>query len=249
MSICADYSNYVFGYHEAMVKKIAWVVGWCLWIVICYYVAELLGGGVTILLGLSGSGNVLANMLITAFIYILILGFSYGGVFLLQKKYKQPKIEELSGFTRDINWKDFRQAVVYILLYFCILIVVMIGLQLLSPDIAKETQNVGFSTINNSSLELILIFLSLVVVAPIAEELVMRGLLFNRLRSKIPFWLTSIIVSLLFAFAHKQINVAIDTFILSLFLCYTREKTGAIYSPIMMHMMKNLVGFLVLYVL
>lgn len=232
-----------------MVKKVAWVLGWCLWIVFCYYASQFVAVRTFSLFGLRGSGNTLINTLLTALIYLLMLGLSYGGAYLARKNIDLPDTKELTGLTRDIKWKDFSEAIVYVLLYFCVLVMAMVAFQLLSPTLANESQDVGFSTVNNNLLELTLIFLSLVIIAPVAEELVMRGLLFKQLRSKIPFWATSLIVSLLFAIAHGQINVAIDTFILSLFLCYTREKTGAIYSPIIMHMMKNLIGFLALYVL
>ena len=42
---------------------------------------------------------------------------------------------------------------------------------------------------------------------------------------------------------------AIDTFILSLFLIYLREKTGSLWSSMTLHATKNGVAFMVLYVL
>lgn len=220
-----------------------------MWIVACYFLAQYATLGIFSLLGLTGTNDTLMNTILTAVVYVVMLAISFGGAYAVREIYKLPKIKELAGFTRRINWKDLGQGLVYVALYFCVLVVVMIVFQMLFPDLAGEEQSVGYSKTGNDFWQLSLIFFALVIVAPVAEELIMRGLLFGRLRSKIPFWPTTIMVSLLFALAHGQINVGIDVFILSLFLCYVREKSGAIYAPILMHSIKNLLGFLTVFVL
>lgn len=231
-----------------MVSKIFWACGWCLWTIICYFLSQIIVVEVFSLFGLIGSNDTIINTLFATFVYAIMLGLSYGGVYLVRKSYKLPKLSEMAGLTRRINWKDLGQAIVHVTLYFCVLIVAMMALQMLLPELANEDQDVGFAKSGNDLWQLCLIFFSLVVAAPIAEELVMRGMLFGQLRSKLSFWPATILVSLLFALAHGQVNVGIDVFVLSMFLCYVREKTGAVYAPIMMHSIKNLVGFLVVFV-
>lgn len=49
--------------------------------------------------------------------------------------------------------------------------------------------------------------------------------------------------SMLFALAHGQWNVAIDTFILSFALIWVFEKTGSIWASVLLHALKNLIAF------
>jgi len=69
-------------------------------------------------------------------------------------------------------------------------------------------------------------------------------------------WAT-LVTSLLFAVPHLLeggsgglLYVAgLDTFILSLFLVYLREKTGGLWSSMILHAIKNGTAFMVLFVL
>lgn len=111
-----------------------------------------------------------------------------------------------------------------------------------------ETQDVGFSTSLNS-LELVAAFITLVILTPVFEELIFRGVLFKGLRKKAPFWVAAAISSLAFAIAHMQWNVAVDTFALGLALCYLVEKTKSIGPAILLHAVKNAIAFTLLFVL
>ncbi len=110
-----------------------------------------------------------------------------------------------------------------------------------------QVQELGFSTNLNSS-EMVAAFLTLVIITPIFEEIVFRGILFRGIRRRIPFWAAAVVTSLVFAIAHGQLNIAIDTFALSLILCYLVEKTNSIYPSILLHGLKNGLAFVILYV-
>lgn len=58
----------------------------------------------------------------------------------------------------------------------------------------------------------------------------------------------AIFTSMLFALAHAQWNVAIDTFILSFALIWLLEKTGNIWASVALHALKNLIAFLAIFV-
>ncbi|MBQ1387642.1 CPBP family intramembrane metalloprotease [Candidatus Saccharibacteria bacterium] len=121
---------------------------------------------------------------------------------------------------------------------------------------AEQVQEVGFS-IYLTGFEKIVAFLILVVVAPIAEELIFRGWLYGKLRpmlsEKMSDWASMMIsiflVSLLFGIIHLQWNVGVNVFAMSIVLCGLREITGTIYAGILTHMIKNGVAFYLLYVL
>ena len=65
----------------------------------------------------------------------------------------------------------------------------------------NEEQDVGFSNLINNR-DFIVAFLSLVVVAPIVEEIIFRGWLYGKLRARIPALPAILAVSALFGFVH-----------------------------------------------
>ncbi len=110
-----------------------------------------------------------------------------------------------------------------------------------------QQQNIGYTS--PSGYELALIFVALVCLAPFVEEVLFRGFLFRAFRETFGFWVGAVGVSLLFAVAHGQANVGIDVFVLSMFLCYLREKTDSLWPSIALHALKNLVAFVVLFIM
>lgn len=111
----------------------------------------------------------------------------------------------------------------------------------------QQAQDIGFNN-TRTGLELAAAFLSLVVLTPIFEETIFRGVLFRGLRIRAPFWLGAILTSALFAIAHGQWNVAIDTFALSLLLCFLVERSNSIWPAILLHMLKNGLAFVLLFI-
>ncbi len=95
--------------------------------------------------------------------------------------------------------------------------------------------------------ELIIAAVALLVVAPITEEIVFRGFIFRGFRNKFGFIGAAFISSIIFGIAHGQINVAIDTFALGLFLCYVYEKTGSLWVSVALHALKNGIAFYLLF--
>lgn len=111
---------------------------------------------------------------------------------------------------------------------------------------AEEVQNIGFN-LYGGRLDRIIAFIALVIIAPIAEEIIFRGWLYGRLRGKLSremsnrasMIISALLVSLLFGIVHLQWNVGVNVFAMSLVLCGLREVTGTIYAGILMHMIKN----------
>ena len=112
----------------------------------------------------------------------------------------------------------------------------------------SEAQDVGFSTFLTGG-ERALAFITLVVLAPILEELIFRGFLYGKLRARFSMPISIIVTSLVFAILHFQWNVGVNVFALSVVLCALREVTGTVYSGIIAHMIKNGVAFYLLYIL
>ena len=113
---------------------------------------------------------------------------------------------------------------------------------------ANELQDIGFNTYMVGG-DRIIAFITLVIVAPIAEEIIFRGWLYGKIREKVGIVASTLIVSALFGIVHMQWNVGVNVFCLSVVLCGLREITGTIYAGILTHMVKNGVAFYLLYIM
>jgi membrane protease YdiL (CAAX protease family) len=88
--------------------------------------------------------------------------------------------------------------------------------------------------------------ISIVGLAPIAEEVFFRGFLFAGLRKLTGVWVAALLSSLLFAVVHAQSGLIIPFTIVGLMLAYLYHRSRSIYLPIGMHFFFNAVSFLFL---
>lgn len=185
------------------------------------------------------------SLVVSVVVYSLTLGCVMGLPYLIKK---QPVTLSLLGLTRLPSWKDLGLAPLGFVMYFIATTVVMITVSQLVPSLnLDEVQNVGFDKITEQ-YQYVLAFLTLVVIAPVAEEVLFRGYLYGKLRGAAPTWVAILATSLLFGLVHFQWNVGIDVFILSIVLCSLREVTGSINAGILLHMIKNGVAFYFLFI-
>ncbi len=112
---------------------------------------------------------------------------------------------------------------------------------------SDQVQETGFSYFIATG-DRILAMIALVIVAPIAEEIIMRGWLYGKLRSRIKAPIAILLVSVLFGLLHGQWNVGVGVFVLSVVLCSLREITGTIWSGMLLHILSNGIAFYLLYV-
>lgn len=198
-------------------------------------------------------GEWLANTEIQ-FLYVLVSGL--GSLLVLFVFMRWRKVHwRAPGFKRGPKWKDLGLSAFVLPIYFVVLMIVsFLASSLAGVDINQE-QEIGFENVNNA-IGLILTFASLVIVPPVVEEILFRGFLFTGLRSKLNLWTAALITSVLFAIPHLFASsqgllwvAAIDTCILSLFLCYLRERTGNLWAPIMLHAMKNGIAFIAIFII
>lgn len=112
----------------------------------------------------------------------------------------------------------------------------------------EQTQQLGYEQ-TNSIVELIIIGLALVVAAPVMEEIIFRGIMFSGVRRFVGANMTVLLTAVAFGVAHGQLNVSLDTFVLGLFLGYLRAETNSIWPSITLHMLKNFIAYMALFVL
>jgi len=170
------------------------------------------------------------------------------------------------GFRRT-SWKDiavtrpkkknFLYSIPVFVVYFVVLLIATAFVQALIPSInVDQHQEIGFSGANGVG-ELSMVFASLVIMPAIVEEILVRGFLYGGLIKKFSKFISAIIASTVFGLAHLQIGsgepllwiAAIDTFILSMALIWLREKTGNIWAGAVVHMIKNSLAFISLFIL
>lgn len=185
------------------------------------------------------------SAIISAIVYILtVLIAIFAPKFIRHVKTTKTEI----GLSRLASWTDILLMPAGLIVYLILASTLIVIAQKIIPGFdVKQAQDVGFSHINRQ-YEVLLAFVTLVIVAPIAEEILFRGYLFGKLKKTIPVWLAIIVTSLSFGFIHGAWNLAIDTFALSVILCILRQITGNIWSPILLHMAKNGIAFYFLFI-
>lgn len=161
------------------------------------------------------------------------------------------------GLSRWPKPSDLGYSLITFGIYFAILIAVVALVSAVAPGIdLEQEQQLGFDKAQQG-YALALVFAGLVVMPAIVEEIMIRGFLYTGLRTKLPYLQASISASLLFGAAHLQLGsgapplwvAAIDTFVLSMVLIELRERTGALWSGMMVHALKNGLAFVALFVL
>ena len=153
------------------------------------------------------------------------------------------------------RFKDIAYALTGFAIYFGLYILVIQFVKTLAPGLnLEQKQELGFSTTTQGGL-LCLVFISLVILPPITEEILVRGFLYSGLKRGMPKIPAAIVASILFAAAHLQAGsgnallwvAALDTFTLSMVLVYLRETTDSLWASILLHMIKNGVAFTALF--
>lgn len=93
-------------------------------------------------------------------------------------------------------------------------------------------------------LQILLVLLA-VVVAPLTEEMIFRGLFQTMIRSYLGRpWLAIVVTSVLFAMVHGDPAHWPALFVLALGLGYAYEKSGSLFRPIFMHALFNGIAIL-----
>ena len=186
------------------------------------------------------------------FLYILLAEVITIGVIVWFVRRHKRKLSDI-GVKRP-RWRDVGYGLAAYVPYVLLLILLI---TVVTPfiDVSQE-QELGFEA-TRTFWQLALIFVSLVLLPPLTEELMMRGFVFTSLRSRMSFLSTTLITSVLFAIAHLAGGAqgsgplyvaAVDTFVLSLLLCYVREKTGSIWACVVLHALKNGIAFAGLFI-
>jgi len=220
------------------------------WVIAGFILAQVIAGGVLALakaLGISfqGVNEAVFQATFSALIYLASLAIVIGLPWAI-KKYRTTKAE--LGLDSSMTWTDILLApagfVIYLILSLTLTVIATQFLPFYSTD---QVQDTGFAQLGQG-YEYLLAFATLVVIAPIAEEVLFRGYLFGKLRKHVSLWLAILITSVVFGAVHLAWNVGIDVFALSIVLCLLRVWSGRLWPSIMLHMLKNAIAFYFLFI-
>lgn len=182
------------------------------------------------------SDAILTSVILSASIYIAVIVFYYHRK---RRSVRAPyRFDRLSGYQITLG------------------LVMGIGCVFLSQLILLVSQSTGILNIDNleSYEQLIssiigqsptwLILLTIGIVAPIAEELLFRGLVFHMFNRHMNVKIALIIQGLLFGAFHMNLVQGVYASVLGIVLGMAYLLTGSLWIPILMHIVNNSVALL-----
>jgi len=111
-------------------------------------------------------------------------------------------------------------------------------------DLANQDL-VKFITSNDLSLRSkSLLFIFLLIEAPILEELLFRGVLFGGLTKIIPIWPAILLSGLIFAVIHVNAATLIPLWFLGCAFAWLYVRTGTLLAPMAVHLTFNAVNLI-----
>jgi membrane protease YdiL (CAAX protease family) len=229
-------------------------------VVLIYFISQLVGG---LLLSVypairhwnSSQANAwINNSVLAQFVYIVIAeGITIYAVWQFLKHYKiSLSVIGVKRFKVEDILYAFAGFAVYFVSYAILLQIVT---KLVPSLNVSQQQQIGFQNANGVG-QLVLTAISLVILPPIAEEILMRGFLYTSLKKSLPKVVAALVTSVIFASAHLEFGqgapllwvAALDTFVLSLVLVYLRERTDRLWASMGVHGLKNTVAFISLFI-
>lgn len=186
--------------------------------------------------------------------FVLVQSITAGLIFWFMKR-RNISLSSI-GLGRLPKGSDFGYALVTFGIYFVLAAMVLAIVNYVLPVVdLEQKQQIGFENAT-SPAALSLVFITLVILPPLVEEIMIRGFLYSGLRRRFTKLVAALVASLIFAAAHLQLGTgvpplyvaAVDTFVLSMVLIILRERTGSLWSGIFVHALKNGLAFTVLFV-
>lgn len=151
------------------------------------------------------------------------------------------------GFKRFAPLKSTGLVILSMFTLFAISGVVFYLAQRLWPNInLEQEQEVVFTAAANYP-ELVMGFVALVIIAPIVEEMIFRGLMLPAYSRQFGIIPAAFATSVLFGAVHWQLNVGIITFVMGLLLSWLYYTTRSLWPAIMFHSLKNLIAFVLIF--
>ena len=156
------------------------------------------------------------------------------------------RLKKIGASWADVGFRrsPFKKSVLYILAYYGALIALVVGVAIVAVTIGTSMDSSSGDSGRHAGDAIaggfwISIAVS-VIIAPIIEEILFRGVLFPALSQKYKPFASILITTLIFAAAHIDPARIILILTLGVYLGYMRYQLGSIYPGIVLHMSWNL---------
>lgn len=106
-------------------------------------------------------------------------------------------------------------------------------------NFSTSSQSFNNTSSNQFSLPILWGILVYGIVTPITEEIVHRGIVYNRLRREVNAPIASLICSLLFGLSHGNYVQLVYGFCMGMVICYIYERFGAFVYTVIFHCIAN----------
>ncbi|MCQ2512601.1 MAG: CPBP family intramembrane metalloprotease [Lachnospiraceae bacterium] len=123
------------------------------------------------------------------------------------------------------------------------------GLSLLISLLNLDGLLGNYSNVENEifGASAIFVLIRVVILTPLAEELVFRGLTFNRLKNYTGFWAATILSSALFGLYHMNLAQGVYAFLYGIVICLIYDIFQNLWAPILLHFAGNLISVILQY--
>jgi uncharacterized protein len=214
------------------------------WGIGAYVVVEAVFVGVSLLIGFAFLGEPVSVTALT--VALAVPTMLAAGVAMLITRLRG------NGPRADLgliwSWHDVRVGIAYgfgglvITIPASLLYVVLVG-----PEQASSAVGDVFEGLRAGPVAALTVVLVVVVLAPLCEEIVYRGLLWGALeRYALPRWVPFVVTTLLFAVAHFEFARTPLLFIVALPIALARLRTGRLAASVVAHQVNNLLPGVVL---
>lgn len=241
--------------------SLASIAGVTLWLLAAFFGAQILAsllliGIEYIVPGFAGLNPAVLSTMAAALSYGLALAIAIGVPFYL---YKRPTSLKTLGIQRLMSWPDIGFGLLAFIPYAILTaVVVWVFTDIFNIIDPKQSQALPFQNLV-MQYEYIVAFITLVVIAPIAEELLFRGYFLGKVSARTNKWISVLVTAIIFGLMHVpgftadggfqlQWGAAADTFSLGLVLGALRVFTGSIWAGVLLHMIKNAIAYYVLFI-
>ncbi|MFT4532171.1 MAG: membrane protease YdiL (CAAX protease family) [Candidatus Saccharimonadales bacterium] len=196
------------------------------------------------------------NNSIVQFLSILLIESIIIGLIYSYYRFRDQEFLGSIGLKRSPSIDSFLYAIIAYVLYFITFVTIAFLLSIFIPSLdVDQSQQIGFNAA--FGFDLVIVYASLVILPAIAEEIIFRGVLYQRLKNLIHPMTAAVVTSLVFGAAHLEffssgpLNwiAAIDTFVFSFFLIALVVKSKSLWGAIMLHAIKNSIAFVLLFII
>jgi membrane protease YdiL (CAAX protease family) len=192
------------------------------------------------LMYIKNNSSILTNI-ISTIAYFLIYGVLIWIAIACYKRYGRHSIKQKFG------GYEFKNAIIFYGISIVLEVILSFANMLIYNQTDSANQKAINEMMNNNNFTLVLMLFGVVILSPILEELVFRGILMDTVFQPTAKWLPIIVSGGLFSLGHApgfNIFFILIYFEMGFFMAYVYKKTGNIKVDIVMHMINNLISSL-----